>query len=311
MSWSTVLPVAQAFALIALIVAVGAVVGRTGVLGDNARTVLNRTAFHVGVPALMLITLADATPAKVFSPALLISAVAAFVVFSMYLPVALVVLRRSRGDAAIGAMAASVVNAGNLGLPLSAYMFGSTTEASAIILFQYLLLVPVSLAILDSGSDGARSVGGRLKALITTPVVAASLVGILLAATDVELPAMLLEPLKLLAALAIPTALLAFGMSLSARGDRPPPPQRGEVVLSVIGKTLLMPAVAYALARWGFHLDPHHIMLVTVLSALPAAQNINTYAAVYRHAEGLARDATLLSTVVSIPVIAAVVALTN
>jgi malonate transporter len=147
--------------------------------------------------------------------------------------------------------------------------------------------------------------------LITTKVVAASLVGICLPATDVELPAMLLNTLKLLAALAIPTRFLAFGMPLSARGDRPPPPQRGEVVLSVIGKTLLMPAVAYALARWGFHLDPHHIMLVTVLSALPGGQNVNTYAAVFRHGEGLARDATLLSTVVSIPVVAAVVALTN
>jgi len=119
----------------------------------------------------------------------------------------------------------------------------------------------VSLAILDSGTDGARSVGGRLKALITTPVVAASVVGICLPATDVELPAMLLNPLKLLAALAVPTALLAFGMSLSARGDRPPPPQRGEVVLSVIGRTLLMPVVAYALARMGLspRPPPHHV----------------------------------------------------
>jgi malonate transporter len=130
-----VLAVAQAFALIAVVVAVGAVVGRTGVLGDNARTVLNRTAFHVGVPALMLITLADATPAKVFAgPADLGGRSLRRL---QHVPArGLVVLRRSRGDAAIGAMAASVVNAGNLGLPLSAYVFGGTTEASAIILFQ-------------------------------------------------------------------------------------------------------------------------------------------------------------------------------
>jgi predicted permease len=52
-------------------------------------------------------------------------------------------------------------------------------------------------------------------------------------------------------------------------------------------------------------------MLVTVLAALPAAQNINTYASVYGRGEGLARDASLLSTVLSVPVIVVIVALTG
>jgi hypothetical protein len=43
----SVLAVVQAFALIGVVVAVGGVVGRTGVLGENARMVLNRTAFHI------------------------------------------------------------------------------------------------------------------------------------------------------------------------------------------------------------------------------------------------------------------------
>lgn len=303
------LAVVQAFALIAVVVAVGGVVGRTGVLGENARMVLNRTAFHVGVPALMLITLADATPKQVFSTTLLISTISALAVFVAYLLLATTVLRRPRGDATIGAMAASVVNAGNLGLPLSAYVFGGTTEISAIILLQYLLLVPLSLAILDSESDEPRSLGDRLKALITTPVIAASVVGIGLAVGNVELPAFLRDPLELQAALAIPTVLLAFGMSLSERVDRPPRPRNSELAIALAVKTVLMPLLAYALARWVLHADAHHVLLASVLAALPAAQNINTYAAVYGRAEGLARDATLLSTVLSVPVIVAIVAL--
>ncbi|MDF2827571.1 MAG: rane protein, partial [Mycobacterium sp.] len=300
-----------AFALIAVVVGVGAVVGRTGVLGENARMVLNRTAFHIGVPALMLITLADTAPAEVFSPTLLISAITAFALFGSYFVLARRVLGRPRGDAAIGASASSIVNAGNLGLPLSTYVFGSTTEVSAIILLQYVLLVPLSLAILDSESEEPRSVGYRLKALVTTPIIAASAVGIALAVTNIELPPALHDPLELLSALTIPTVLLAFGMSLSARADRPPRPKRVELALAVLFKNALMPLIAYALARWCFHADAHQIMLVTVLAALPAAQNINTYAAVYGRGEGLARDASLLSTVLSVPVIVAIVALTG
>jgi predicted permease len=304
-----VLAVIQAFALIAVVIAVGSVVGRTGVLGENARMVLNRTAFHVGVPALMLVTLADTAPAQVFSTTFFISSVTALAVFGAYLLLSTTVLKRPRGDAAIGASAAAVVNAGNLGLPLSAYVFGSTTEVSSIILFQYIVLVPLSLLILDFESPEPATFGQRIKALITTPIVAASAVGIALAAADVELPSLLRDPLELLAALAIPTVLLAFGISLSARADRPPRPHRGELILAIAAKTLLMPALAYALARWCFHADSHQIMVVTVLAALPSAQNINTYAAVYQRGEGLARDATLLTTVLSVPVITGIVAL--
>jgi predicted permease len=306
-----VLAVVQAFALIGVVVAVGGVVGRTEVLGENARMVLNRTAFHVGVPALMLITLADATPAQVFSPPLMVAALTAITAFALYFALTAGILRRSRGEAAIGASAASVVNAGNLGLPLSTYVLGSTTEVSSIILFQYIVLVPLSLAILDSESAEARSVGHRLKALVTTPIIAASAVGMTLAAADVELPAALRDPLELLAALAIPTVLLAFGMSLTSRAERPPRPRTGDLLLALASKAVLMPMIAYALARWCFHADAEQIMVATVLAALPAAQNINTYAAVYRRAEGLARDATLISTVLSVPVIILVVALTN
>lgn len=60
-SIAAVLAVLEAFAVIAVVVAVGAIVGRTGVLGDNARTVLNRVAFHIGVPALLLLNLSQAT----------------------------------------------------------------------------------------------------------------------------------------------------------------------------------------------------------------------------------------------------------
>ena len=48
----------HAFSLIASVMAAGGIVGRSGALGENARIVLNRTAFHVGIPAVVLLVLA-------------------------------------------------------------------------------------------------------------------------------------------------------------------------------------------------------------------------------------------------------------
>lgn len=304
------LAVLQAFTVIAVVIVVGAVVGWRGVLGDNARMVLNRTAFHIGVPALLLISLADSEPGQVFSLTLLVSAIAAVTMYALYFAVAAVV-RWPRGEATIGAMLASYVNAGNLGIPISAYVLGSTTDVAALILFQILVLAPVSMGLLDSDTAQHRSVVGRIGALASNPIIAASAVGLALMAADIEIPRVLHDPLELLAALAVPTVLLAFGISLTARGTGAGKTHRGQLGLAVICKLVAMPALAYGLARFGFGADQHQLMVVTVLAALPSAQNINTYAALYQRGDTLARDTTLISTLLSVPVIVVVVLLTG
>lgn len=299
------LAVLEAFAVIAVIIAAGAVAGRTGVLGDNARMVLNRVAFHVGVPALLIITLSDSTPAQVFSLPLLVSAVAALVMFGAYFTFAVVLRRRGRADATIGAWAASWVNSGNLGIPLSAYVLGSTTEVSVLLVFQTVVLVPLGVAIITSEAQGGSSVRSQFREFVTNPIIVASATGIGLALTGVTLPRAIHEPLDLLADLAIPTVLLAFGMALVTQTSRPTQESRLELAVAVVFKVLVMPALAYALARWVFGAPAEQVAVITVLAALPAAQNLNTYAAVFGRGETLARDVTLITTLASVPVITA------
>lgn len=304
------LAVLQAFTVIIVVIVVGAVVGWRGVLGDNARMVLNRTAFHIGVPALLLVSLADAQLDQVFSQALLVSAIGAVAVYAGYFLLATVV-GWPRGDATVGAMLASVVNAGNLGIPISAYVLGSTTEVSALILFQTVVLVPVSIGLLDSEAGQSVSIPRRIGALLANPIIASSAVGLVLATADIEIPQALRDPLELLAALAVPTVLLAFGISLTTRGADVGSTHRGQLTVAVVFKLVVMPAVVYSLARFGFGAAEHQLLVVTVLAALPSAQNINTYAALYRRGEKLARDGTLVSTLLSVPVILVVVLLTG
>jgi malonate transporter and related proteins len=302
-----VLAVLEAFFVIAVVIAVGAIVGRTGVLGTNARMVLNRVAFHIGVPALLVQNLAAATLGEIFSLPLLTSALAALLTFALSFGISAGVRRRGRGNSVIAAWTSSYANAGNLGIPLSAYVFGSITEISALVFFQVVVLAPIGLAILNSEETPRPSPQRQLLTLATNPIIAGSAVGLLLAGTGVQIPHPVADPLRLLADLAIPTVLLAFGISLTSPTERTPPANRADVATVVVLKIVVMPAVAYATARWGFGASPQQLILVTVLAALPSAQNINTYAAVYKRNESLARDATLISTAMSVPIIAAIV----
>lgn len=81
------------------------------------------------------------------------------------------------------------------------------------------------------------------------------------------------------------------------------------MLLSVALKSLGQPVIAWVLAVVVFGMRGAGLLDVVVTSALPAAQNLYTYASRYRVGEGLARDSILLSTVLSVPVLVVVAAL--
>jgi len=70
-------------------------------------------------------------------------------------------------------------------------------------------------------------------------------------------------------------------------------------------KVLVHPAIAFGLAAYAFRLPTAQVLAVTVIAALPTAQNIFLIAGKYRVASRLARDAIFVSTLASIPVIIA------
>lgn len=130
-----------------------------------------------------------------------------------------------------------------------------------------------------------------------------------MSATGLRIPAPVLDPLTLIGGMSVPAVLLAFGISLCGSTMPGRGPDRHPVFLSVALKSVGQPAAAWALAAGVFGLRGAPLLDVVVTSALPAAQNLFTYASSYRVAERLARDSILLSTVISVPVLVVVAAL--
>jgi hypothetical protein len=175
-----------------------------------------------------------------------------------------------------------------------------------VLLFQVLVMAPVGLAVLAS-ADSAGTAAVRWRQLLLqplrTPVVIGCALGLLLAASGLELPGLVLEPVELIAALAVPAALLAYGMSLHGAPRPGSGDTAGQVWLAVGLKNVLQPVLAYALGRGVAGLDGIPLLAVVVTSALPTAQNVFVYAAAYGRGTVLARDVILLSTVFSVPVL--------
>ncbi|BFP57043.1 AEC family transporter [Streptomyces sp. CMC78] len=298
------------FTVIATVIAVGYVLGRRGYLGQDGRAVLTRLAFNVATPALLFTMLADADLSVVLSTRLLVTATAVAATAGVFVVVAGLFLRWEAGRVTIGALCSSYVNAGNLGIPIAVYVLGDASLVAPVLLLQQILVTPLALTVLDLGRPGEpMSLFRRLTTPLRNPMAIASLAGVTVAASGRTLPGPLLEPLALIGDMSVPAVLIAFGISLHG-GERPGRGEdRGALYLSAALKTVAQPTVAWAVGAGLFGLRGEALLDVVVIAALPAAQNLFTYASHYRVAERFARESILLSTLLSVPVLIAVAAL--
>jgi predicted permease len=301
--------VLSGFAVIAVVIGVGYVLGRGGHLGTHGREVLTRLAFHVASPALLFTMLARADLSVIFSSRLLVTAMSTAAVAGVFV-VAGVVRRWGVGRTTIGALCSSYVNSGNLGIPIAVYVLGDASLVAPVLLFQLIGVTPVALTILDLSGEGAKgSLWRRLFTPLRNPIAVGSLAGVTVSATGLRIPGPVLDPLVLIGNMSVPAVLLAFGISLCGSTMPGRGPDRYPVLLSVALKSVGQPAAAWALASGVFGLHGAQLLDVVVTSALPAAQNLFTYASSYGVGERLARDSILLSTAASVPVLVVVATL--
>jgi len=298
------------FATIGVIIAVGFLLAHLKVLDVTAQRVLTRTAFYVASPALMITVLGSTDVRQLLSANLFASLGSVLVVAVVYVLLARLLWRRNAGDTVIGTFASAYVNAGNLGLPIAAYALGDAALIAPMLLVQLLVLQPTGLTVLDAithapspGMSQGRLLLHRLSRPLRNPLALGSLAGLALAITGLKLPVAVSAPLGLLGGMAVPSMLIAYGISLRL-GPRPgagEPP--GQIAAIVALKLILQPLVAYLIGAYLVGLEGHALLAVTVIAALPTAQNVFTFAMRYGRGVILARDVIFVATVLSVPVI--------
>lgn len=295
--------VLQGFAIIGIIIALGFFVGRSGLLGEHAPSVLSKLVFFVLTPCLLFTILAEADVQVLFSSRLLVSALAAIVCFTVFALVAALAFRRRLPEVVIGSLSSGYVNANNIGIPVAAYVIGDASYSAPVVLAQLLVFAPVALALLGASVSGNFSMRSVLLQTVRNPMLIASALGVLVAVSGVELPTVVFEPLRLIGAAAIGVLLINFGMSLSGSRLLEPGSGRRDVVLASLLKLVVMPLAAFVLARYVFGMQGHELFAIVVLAALPTAQNVFNYAQRYDRGVVIARDTILITTVLCIPVL--------
>ena len=292
--------VVLAFLPIWVLTALGWVAARAGALGSGAEQVLARFVFLAAMPALLFTTLVDRDPASLLNEGILAFALSTYVICAVGAWLARRQGRRSPGQMAISGMSAGYVNAAYLGIPVAVQVLGDPAFTVSAAVFQLMLVTPLILAALDRDARDRRGggLGSILLLPVRTPIVAASLLALVIASTGWEPPRAVLDPLDLLGAAAVPAALFSLGMSLHGR-RAPVRSELGEVGPVVLLKVVGQPVLAFVVAAYALGLDGPDLLAVVLCAALPTAQNTYIYASHYGVSPGRVRDAVLLSTLLS------------
>ncbi|TQL67945.1 hypothetical protein FB381_1834 [Nocardioides albertanoniae] len=297
------------FATIGIIIALGVLLAQLRVLDERGQRTLSTLAFYVASPALLITMMQDSDLGSVFSGNLV--AVAGGVLVAGTLVVTVETLRRrGLGATVVATLCGCYANAGNLGLPIAAYVLGDPVLVAPTLLLQMLVLQPLALVLLDADASTTRlSFWTVVRRPLTNPITVASLIGVLLSVTGLHLPGPVAAPLELVGGMAVPSMLIAYGVALRLG----PLPGRGVPALDlatvVATKQVVQPVAAYVIGRFVLGLDAEALLAVTVLSALPTAQNVFVVAQRYQRAELLARDVIFVSTLVTVPAVMLVVVL--
>lgn len=179
---------------------------------------LNRLVIYATLPALLLVSLAEAELPRAEVAALSVMTLAQFAVLLALGWAAAAAFGVARAWWPVIALAAAFANTGNYGIPLIELAFGPALVPHQAIITAILTVLILALGPLMLAA-GRSSLRGSVAAAFRTPLLPAVGIGLALNALSIPLPEILRYPLSLIGGANTPAALIALGAHLGAGGS--------------------------------------------------------------------------------------------
>ena len=297
-----------------LIIVLGWLLYRFGFLSAGALHEINRLTYWIGVPCLLFQKIATAEQQTEGAGAILLVvllttaigiALAYLLAFRLRLP------SRSVGTFVQGLFRG---NLAFVGLPVVLYAFAgpanSAIQSAAVLALGPMVVVynvaAVLVLIISRESLQRQMLKRLLNGLITNPLLAACLLGVLYSYLALPLPQVADRTLGAIGQMALPLALLCIGGTLAAvRVSRAGLVQS---TLAAAGKTLLLPLIG-GLIAWLAGLDQDTTRIALIMLACPTASASYILARQLGGDEVLASGTIFISVLLSAPALAIVMLL--
>jgi predicted permease len=239
--------VIETIAPIFLIILFGSIIQRKGFLKNHFIQETNRFVFLFPLPALIFTGIIKSSMRDMTASNIAAAIIPTIVIFAIAFGTGIVTgLRHGK----LGSFVQTTFhgNVSYIGLAVLFYMLGEEGLKKGSILIGILILLNNSLAIavLSWTSGQHRSVGKALLSIVTSPVIVATFVGLLVLYSGIPIPSVVMRSMVILANIALPMALILIGASISMGTIRQ---SLGFSALSSVLKLALLPGLALAFCK--------------------------------------------------------------
>lgn len=267
----------------------GYLVSRAGLLEDSRA--LSRVALYILLPALAFSAIAKSDLGTRDFAALVLFA---WTVAGIQAGIGWIVARGLAFDRAKQSgflLAVITVNAGNYGIPLNQFAFGTETLVRATVYYVATLFVTYAGGILVT-TEGTGRLGHALMNILKMPVIYSAFLGLIVNKAGVAIPDLLFRPVRLIGAAAVPIMLILLGIELA----RARVAQEGSALCLVLGMRLMAaPLLAIGIA-WLMGLDGLTGKVAIVQSSMPTAVGAALMAVEFNARPSLVSSAVLVTT---------------
>jgi predicted permease len=236
-----------AYVTILLLIALGRLLAAGRVLPDNAAATLNQVVITLCLPALIFIHVPTLEASWDLLPLVLVP----WLLLAMTIALVLLARRVFGWSRPVTAALLVMIPLGNtsfLGFPLVEALLGADSVRYAVVYDQFgsfLIVCTHVLFVLAWFGDGPSPTAGAIARRIATFPPFIALIGALLLG-NAWFPGWLGDLVDAFAAMLLPLVTLAVGLQLKLKLV---PEYRGPLLFGLVGKLLLLPAVAWLLGR--------------------------------------------------------------
>ena len=265
----------NAVAPIVILVLLGVILKKTGMVNDAFTAVSEKVVFKVALPVMLFLEVAQSSLSEALDLRLigfcLVSVTAAFLTVTFLTPLFI----RERGKCGSFIQGACRSNFAILGVPLAENLFGDSGTACIAIVMPFVILMfnVYSVIILSVFSNSHENrldiaaVKGILKNIVTNPLIISVILALPFLIWQWEIPAIPLKSLVYLKNLTTPLALICLGANFRLESMKG---RAGTAVASTLIKTVFLPAVMVILAAL-FGLRNESLGVILILFGAPTA----------------------------------------
>jgi malate permease and related proteins len=299
-----------------VILVIGAIAQRKGVLNDEFNKSLAKLVLVVTLPALYFYSLASQFTIELFKTIWMLPVFAmCFVVVAYFIAMLLSrLVRLNPEERATFIYLSTFTNCGFLAIPIANMLYGQE-GVMRVVFFNvgfnilYWTLGVWTLRNSNPVLSSERGVKSSLKNLVNSGTIGL-LCGIIVGAAAIKVPAFLLDASNMMGAATIPMALLVVGSIMGKGNIRELYSYREPILLIVLCKLIIIPVFALFVTGFVHSLTPLTRAVIILQAAMPSASTTPIFTTRFGGDSKLASIgvfATTIASVITVPIIMSLV----